>query len=75
MQALKTGQIAAAGLDVTTPEPLPPGHPLMVLPNCTILPHIASATKRTRLEMCCITVDNALAALKGQPLPSPAPMP
>lgn len=35
VQALKTKQIRAAGLDCTTPEPLPPDHPLMTLPNCS----------------------------------------
>lgn len=33
-QALASGQIAAAGLDVTTPEPLPTNHPLLTLKNC-----------------------------------------
>lgn len=33
-QALASGQIAAAGLDVTTPEPLPTSHPLLTLKNC-----------------------------------------
>lgn len=33
-QALTSGQLAAAGLDVTTPEPLPPSHPLLTLKNC-----------------------------------------
>lgn len=33
-EALSTGQIAAAGLDVTVPEPLPTGHPLFTLRNC-----------------------------------------
>lgn len=33
-EALSTGQIAAAGLDVTTPEPLPTNHPLLTLKNC-----------------------------------------
>lgn len=33
-EALSTGQIAAAGLDVTTPEPLPTDHPLLTLKNC-----------------------------------------
>src|SRR5690606_3620917 len=42
--ALTTGQVLAAGLDVSDPEPLPADHPLVHLPNCTIAPHIASAT-------------------------------
>lgn len=33
-EALTSGQIAAAGLDVTTPEPLPTNHPLLTLKNC-----------------------------------------
>lgn len=34
-EALTTGQVAAAGLDVTTPEPLPTDHPLLTLKNCS----------------------------------------
>ncbi|MGD2079151.1 MAG: D-glycerate dehydrogenase, partial [Chloroflexota bacterium] len=41
--ALHEKQIAAAGLDVTDPEPLPPSNPLYDLPNCLIVPHIGSA--------------------------------
>jgi len=37
--ALRRGQLAAAWLDVTDPEPLPPGHPLLSAPNCFITPH------------------------------------
>jgi phosphoglycerate dehydrogenase-like enzyme len=40
--ALETGQIAAAGLDVTDPEPLPEGHPLWKAPNLIITPHYAA---------------------------------
>ena len=40
--ALKSGQIAGAGLDVTDPEPLPPRHPLWTAPNVIITPHVAS---------------------------------
>ena len=39
--ALESGQIGAAYLDVTTPEPLPPDHRLWKAPNCWITPHIA----------------------------------
>jgi len=39
--ALRSGRLAAAWLDVTTPEPLPPDHPLWQLPNCFITPHTA----------------------------------
>lgn len=65
--ALTTGQISAAGLDVTSPEPLAPGHKLLALPNCTVTPHISSATVATRNAMCELTVDNILAGLRGDP--------
>jgi glyoxylate reductase len=68
-QALSTGQIKAAGLDVTDPEPLPPDHPLYTLPNCVILPHIGSATERTRKKMAEMTSENLLAGLYGEKLP------
>jgi lactate dehydrogenase-like 2-hydroxyacid dehydrogenase len=68
--ALSTRQIAAAGLDVTTPEPLPVDHPLFTLPNCVILPHIGSASIATRLQMALMAADNLLAGVTGQPLPN-----
>jgi lactate dehydrogenase-like 2-hydroxyacid dehydrogenase len=68
-QALSTGQIKAAGLDVTDPEPLPPDHPLYSLPNCVILPHIGSATERTRKRMAEMTCENLIAGLYGEKLP------
>lgn len=62
---LKTNRIRAAGLDVTTPEPLPLDSPLLTLSNCVILPHVGSADVDTRMEMCRITACNILAGLKG----------
>lgn len=67
--ALVSGEIAAAGLDVTTPEPLPPDHPLLKLPNCVILPHIASASYATRAKMAVLAARNLIAGVKGEPLP------
>lgn len=69
-QALITGQIAAAGLDVTTPEPLPTNHPLLGLKNCVILPHIGSATYSTRNTMAILAVNNLLKGLAGDEMPS-----
>ncbi|XP_067885019.1 glyoxylate reductase/hydroxypyruvate reductase-like [Heterodontus francisci] len=68
-QALATGQIGGAGLDVTVPEPLPTDHPLFALKNCVILPHVASATIATRTAMALLTVNNLLAGLKDEPMP------
>ncbi|XP_033829839.1 glyoxylate reductase/hydroxypyruvate reductase [Periophthalmus magnuspinnatus] len=69
-EALKNGQIAAAGLDVTTPEPLPTNHPLLTLKNCVVLPHIGSATYSTRGIMSSLAARNLLAGLQGTDMPS-----
>ncbi|KAJ3588160.1 hypothetical protein NHX12_011754 [Muraenolepis orangiensis] len=69
-QALSSGQIAAAGLDVTTPEPLPTDHPLLTLKNCVVLPHIGSATYSTRGVMAELCARNLLGGLQGTDMPS-----
>jgi glyoxylate reductase len=68
VEALKTGLIFAAGLDVTDPEPPAPDNPLLTLPNCVVAPHIASATVSSRNGMAEIAADNLIAGLKGEPL-------
>jgi phosphoglycerate dehydrogenase-like enzyme len=70
VNALRNGVIAAAGLDVTTPEPLPTDHPLLTLPNCVVLPHIGSATRATRTRMAQLAADNLIAGVEGRPLPA-----
>jgi len=59
-----------AALDVTDPEPLPPSHPLLELSNCLVVPHIGSASKRTRDAMARLAVSNLMAGLDGQPMPA-----
>jgi glyoxylate reductase len=68
-EALQNHKIAAAALDVTDPEPLPPSHPLFSMPNCLIVPHIGSATQQTRRKMAELACENLLAGLKGERLP------
>jgi glyoxylate reductase len=70
--ALSSGAIAAAALDVTDPEPLPPSDPLFALPNALLVPHIGSATHRARTRMVELSVDNLRAGLAGEPVPNPA---
>jgi phosphoglycerate dehydrogenase-like enzyme len=70
--ALTSRKILAAGLDVTSPEPLPPNHKLFSLSNCLILPHIGSATEETRAKMAQMAVLNIQAGISGKPLPYPA---
>jgi glyoxylate reductase len=67
-QALKNGDIFAAGLDVTDPEPPLLDDPILRLPNVAIVPHIASATVSSRNGMAEICADNLLLGLEGKPL-------
>lgn len=68
-RALKSNQIFAAALDVTDPEPLPLDSPLLALENCFIVPHIGSASERTRDEMSRLAAENLIAGVKGERLP------
>jgi glyoxylate reductase len=61
--ALKNKSIWAAGLDVFEQEPVPTSHPLLSLPNVTVLPHIGSASIQTRKEMAILAANNLLQAL------------
>ncbi|XP_062393701.1 glyoxylate/hydroxypyruvate reductase B [Sardina pilchardus] len=65
VDALQKKAIAAAALDVTYPEPLPRGHPLLSFPNVIVLPHIGTHTRETSGVMVERMVTNALAALSG----------
>ena len=69
--ALKSGEIAAAALDVTDPEPLPADDALLSLDNCLVVPHIASASRATRGRMAEMAAANLLAGLRGERLPTP----
>jgi lactate dehydrogenase-like 2-hydroxyacid dehydrogenase len=67
--ALKSGQVAAAGLDVFEGEPnLHPGY--IALKNTFLLPHIGSATVETRTAIGMLALDNITAVLNGSPAPS-----
>jgi glyoxylate reductase len=68
-EALHLGTIGGAALDVTDPEPLPGDHPLLAAPNITVVPHIGSATTRTRAAMGEMAAENLIAALAGERMP------
>jgi glyoxylate reductase len=70
-EALKSGKIAYAALDVTEPEPLPADHPLLTLDNIIVVPHIASASVATRTKMGLMAADNLIAGLRGKMPPNP----
>ncbi len=69
-EALRDGVIAAAALDVTDPEPIPRDDPLLTLPNCVVIPHLGSASRRTRIAMAHLAVDNLVAGLAGERMPA-----
>lgn len=63
IHALQTGEIAGAALDVMTPEPLPPDHPLLNAPHLVVAPHLGSATEETRAKMAHLAVSGLLGVL------------
>jgi len=69
-EALRSGKIAYAALDVTEPEPIPANHPLLTLDNVIVVPHIASASVATRTKMGLMAADNLIAGLKGEVPPN-----
>ena len=70
LQALDSGHVRAAALDVFATEPLPLDSPLRLHPRVTPLPHIGSATHETRYAMARLATDNLLAALAGERPPA-----
>ncbi len=69
-EALKSGQIFAAAIDVTEIEPISPDDPLLTLDNIIITPHIASASFTTRKNMALMAAENLLAGLRGETPPN-----
>jgi glyoxylate reductase len=64
--ALTNGQIWAAGIDVFETEPLSPDHRLLTLPNLVALPHIGSASIKTRTRMAMLAADNLILGAAGR---------
>ena len=69
IEALDSGQLSGAGLDVTDPEPLDPGHPLLHRDDVIVTPHIASSTPEARGRMFGTAVRQAQMVLDGQQPP------
>ncbi|MDQ0199369.1 2-hydroxyacid dehydrogenase [Neobacillus ginsengisoli] len=70
LEALVKGKIRGAGIDVYEQEPIDPEHPLLKMPNVVTLPHIGSATEKTRLDMAMLAAKNMVQALKGEQPPN-----
>jgi len=65
VEALRERKIRGAGLDVYEREPIDPEHPLLRMPNVVTLPHIGSATAKTRFDMAMTAARNLAEALRG----------
>jgi len=70
IEALKSGIIWGAGLDVTDPEPMKPDNPLLEMENVAILPHIGSATVEARNEMSRMAASNIIEFYRGNQIPN-----
>ena len=67
IEALDRGHLAGAALDVTDPEPLPEGHPLLGRKDVIVTPHIASSTGAGRRRLYEHAIENVVAVLNGLP--------
>ena len=70
VKALSEGPLGAAGLDVFREEPISNDSPLLKLTNVVLLPHIGSASKKTRATMATMCAENIIAALNGEKPPN-----
>ena len=70
VDALRSGEIAGAGLEVVDPEPLPNDHPLWALKNCTMTPHMGASWQVADFHLGEIFNANAAAWEEGKPLPT-----
>ena len=66
-EALRSGKVAGAGLDVVSMEPIRPDNLLLQAPNCLITPHISWASKESRARLMHIAAENLRAFLAGEP--------
>lgn len=69
-EALEKGEIRGAGLDVFEKEPVDPDNPLLRFPQTVTLPHLGSATQKTREDMAMLAAKNLAAALEGKVPPN-----
>ena len=68
LEALRSGHLAGAGLDVFAEEPLPVGHPLLELPNVVVMPHVAWLTQETLARSLDVARDNVRRLRDGREL-------
>lgn len=66
LEALGAGHLFGAGLDVTSPEPLPAGHPLLERDDVVVTPHVASATADGKARIFRVAFEQAMAVVEGR---------
>jgi glyoxylate reductase len=69
IEALQSGKIWGAGLDVTNPEPMQPDNPLLFMENVSVLPHVGSGTIHVRNEMARLAAENIIEFYKNKRVP------
>ena len=67
-EALKSGKVSGAAVDVADVEPIPATSPLLTAPNMIITPHIAWAAKEARIRLMEISVQNLKSYVAGSPI-------
>jgi phosphoglycerate dehydrogenase-like enzyme len=70
VDALQQGRLAAAGLDVLDPEPVPPDSPLLRMGNVILSAHVASTSARAVLALRRSVAEAVAASIRGEPLPN-----
>lgn len=70
IEALQSNKIYAAGLDVFQVEPVKEDNPLLKMPNVVTLPHIGSATAKTRIDMAMVAAENLVKGVLGERVPN-----
>ena len=73
IESLQNGKIFGAGLDVYEKEPIEEKNPLLELPNVVTLPHLGSATEKTRFDMAMLAAENLVKGLLGEDLTNVVP--
>jgi D-3-phosphoglycerate dehydrogenase len=74
-EALGSGKVAAAALDVFAAEPAPPDHPLVLIPDNVVTPHLGASTAEAQVAVAVDVAEQVLDVLEGRPPRSPVNMP
>jgi D-3-phosphoglycerate dehydrogenase len=75
LEALSSGKVAAAGLDVFEQEPPPPDYPLLHHPNVVVTPHLGASTQEAQIKVAVDAAESVVAALNGELVPNAVNLP